>query len=149
MKKLDGVEIRRYPRMILARVDGYGDGSFNLLFRFISGQNSRNSKVAMTSPSVSEKIAMTSPVLSDEGSLAFVMPESYTLENTPQPMDERVKVVETPPRYLAVLRFSGRWGRKTFERKTKEMLQELDKAGITTRGGTFDMRYNPPSFLGS
>lgn len=143
-KKLDDVEIRKYPKMVVARVDGYGDGGFNLLFRFISGQNSQKSKVAMTAPVVSEKIAMTAPVLSSEGSIAFVMPESYTFETTPQPTDERVKIVESPPRFLAVLRFSGRWSGKAFEARTKAMLGELEKAGIATKGRAFTMRCNPP-----
>ncbi len=68
VKKLDRVEIRRYPRIVLARVDGYGDGSFNLLFKFISGENSRKAKVAMTAPVISEKIAMNAPVISVFGS---------------------------------------------------------------------------------
>ncbi len=143
-KKINAVEIRKYPKMIVARVDGYGDVGFNLLFSFISGQNSLKSKVAMTSPVVSEKIAMTAPVLSSEGSIAFVMPESYTLETTPQPLDGRVKIVEYPPRHLAVLRFSGSWGGKAFQARTKEMVRELEKAGVATKGEAFAMRYNPP-----
>jgi len=87
---------------------------------------------------------MTAPVLSSEGSIAFVMPESYTFETTPQPTDERVKIVESPPRFLAVLRFSGRWTGKVFEARTKAMLGELEKAGIATKGRAFTMRYNPP-----
>jgi hypothetical protein len=144
VKKLDGVEIRKYPKMIVARVDGYGDGGFNMLFQFISGQNKQKSKVAMTAPVVSEKIAMTAPGLPSEGSIAFVMPESYTPETIPWPTDERIKIVESPPRSLAVLRFSGRWGGKAFEKRTKEMLNDLKKAGIVTRGEAFGMRYNPP-----
>jgi hypothetical protein len=55
-----------------------------------------------------------------------------------------VKIVESPPRYLAVLRFSGRWGGNAFEARTKEVINELEKAGITTKGEAFAMRYNPP-----
>jgi hypothetical protein len=143
-RKLDGVEIRRYPLTVAARVDGYGDSGFNLLFRFISGQNSQRSKVAMTAPVVSEKIAMTAPVLSERGSISFVMPEGYTKETTPQPLDERVKIVEYPPRYLAALRFSGRWTDRAFQAGSKEMLNELQKAGIEPIGVPFSMRYNAP-----
>jgi hypothetical protein len=32
IKKLDKVEIRLYKKLIIAEVDGYGDGGFNLLF---------------------------------------------------------------------------------------------------------------------
>ena len=144
VKKLDRVEIRSYPKVALARVDGYGDGGFNLLFKFISGANSQRAEVAMTAPVISEKIAMTAPVISGGGSIAFVMPESYTSETTPQPADDRVRIEEIPARYLAALRFSGRWSTHVFETKSKEMMGELQKAGIKSRGEVFSMRYNPP-----
>ncbi len=33
IKKLDKVEIRLYNKLVIARVDGYGDGGFNSLFQ--------------------------------------------------------------------------------------------------------------------
>ena len=113
LKKTGKIEVRRYPRLVVARVDGYGDGGFNLLFRFISGNNRQKSDIAMTAPVVSEEIAMTAPVLSETGSIAFIMPEGFTLETTPEPLDDHVKIVEVPERVVAALRFSGRWSKGT------------------------------------
>jgi hypothetical protein len=144
VKKLNKVEIRRYPRIVIARVEGYGDGGFNLLFRFITGENKQRAKVAMTAPVISEKIPMTAPVISTEGSLAFVMPESYTVDATPEPTDHRIKIVEIPARALAALRFSGRWSRGVFATRSGELLAELQKAGVRSRGEVFSMRYNSP-----
>jgi hypothetical protein len=144
LKKIGKTEIRRYPRLVIARVDGYGDGGFNLLFRFITGSNRQKSDIAMTAPVVSEQIAMTAPVLSETGSIAFIMPEGYTIETTPEPLDERVKIVEIPERVVAALRFSGRWSNSIFKRKSEEMLKELAEAGIKTAGQVFSMRYNGP-----
>ena len=138
------VEIRRYPLLVIARVDGYGDGGFNLLFSFITGNNKQKSNVAMTAPVVSEEIAMTAPVLAEAGSIAFVMPEGFTLESTPKPLDNRVKIVEVPERVVAALRFSGRWSNSLFKKKSKELLEELKKANISTVGNFFSMRYNGP-----
>lgn len=84
--------------MLVARVDGYGDGGFNLLFHFISGHSRQKSNIAMTAPVVSEQIAMTAPILTETGSIAFLMPESFTLETTPEPFDDRVKIGEIPPK---------------------------------------------------
>jgi 1,4-dihydroxy-2-naphthoyl-CoA synthase len=39
LRDVNKVEIRRYPSLVIARVDGYGDGGFNLLFNFITGNN--------------------------------------------------------------------------------------------------------------
>ena len=144
IKKIDKIEIRRYPRLVIARVDGYGDGGFNLLFDFITGNNRRQSKVEMTAPVVSEQIKMTAPVLSETGSIAFVMPEKLSFEATPEPLDDRVKIVELPERLVAVLRFSGRWSSSIFTEKSKELLEILKKAGIHIIGNVFSMRYNGP-----
>jgi hypothetical protein len=144
LKKIGKIEIRRYPRLVIARVDGYGDGGFNLLFRFISGNNRQKSDIAMTAPVVSEEIAMTAPVLSEKGSIAFIMPEGFRLETTPEPLDDRVKIVEVPERVVAALRFSGRWSNSTFNKKTEELLVEIENAGLKVAGQVFSMRYNGP-----
>ena len=144
IREIGKVEIRRYPLLVIARVDGYGDGGFNLLFSFITGNNKQKSNVAMTAPVVSEEIAMTAPVLAEAGSIAFVMPEGFTLERTPKPLDNRVKIVEIPERVVAALRFSGRWSNSLFKKKSKELLEELKKANISTVGNFFSMRYNGP-----
>ena len=144
IREIGKVEIRRYPLLVIARVDGYGDGGFNLLFSFITGNNKQKSNVAMTAPVVSEEIAMTAPILAEAGSIAFVMPEGFTLERTPKPLDNRVKIVEIPERVVAALRFSGRWSNSLFKKKSKELLEELKKANISTVGNFFSMRYNGP-----
>jgi hypothetical protein len=144
LRRINTVEIRRYPSMIIARVDGYGDGGFNILFNFITGNNRQKSNIAMTAPVVSEQIAMTAPVLSETSSLAFIMPSVYKLETTPEPLDDRVQVVEVPERLVAALRFSGRWSDSAFRKKSAELLEELKKAGVKTVGQVFSMRYNGP-----
>ena len=144
LKRIGKIEIRRYPRLVIARVDGYGDGGFNILFLFITGNNRQKSDIAMTAPVVSEQIAMTAPVLSETGSIAFIMPEGYTIETTPEPLDERVKIVEIPERIVAALRFSGRWSDSILKKKSEELLKELTAAGIKTVGQVFSMRYNAP-----
>ena len=144
LKTIDKIEIRRYPIQVIAKVDGYGDGGFNLLFEFISGKNRKESEVKMTAPVISQEIDMTAPVLSESGSIAFVMPEKYSIQNVPQPVDDRVKIAEIPARTVAALRFSGRWSNSLFERKSRELLETLTKAGIKTKGSIFSMRYSSP-----
>ena len=144
LKKIGKIEIRRYPSLVTARVDGYGDGGFNLLFSFISGNNRQKSDIAMTAPVVSEKIAMTAPVLSEKGAIAFIMPEGFKLETTPEPLDDRVKILEVPERVVAALRFSGRWSNSIFQKKTEELLAEIEKAGLKVASQVFSMRYNGP-----
>ena len=153
VKKLGNVEIRHYPKIVIAKVSNLEADSFGLLFRFISGNNMQKEKVKMTTPVVSQEIKMTSPVLSDfsnQGYMAFVMPPDFSMYTTPLPLDSRVKIEEVPSRLVAVLRFSGSWSEAHFEEKTKELLQELTSAKMAIVGSVFTMLYNPPftpSFL--
>jgi hypothetical protein len=153
IRKLENVEIRRYPRIVIAKVANDESDSFGLLFRFISGNNKEKEKVKMTTPVVSQEgsreIKMTSPVLSDFSNEGYMASE-FNFETTPLPLDSRVKIEELPPRSVAVLRFSGSWSEAHFEEKTKELLQEITKAKVKTKGNVFTMLYNPPftpSFL--
>ena len=102
----------------------------------------------MTSPVVAQQVEMTSPVLSETGTMAFVMPKEYTLETTPEPLNSQVKIDEIPTRLIAALCFSGGWSEAHFEKETQELLDELAKAGIKTKGKVFTMLYNPPFIPG-
>jgi hypothetical protein len=133
IKLLDKVEIRIYKNLIIAKVDGYGDAGFDILFNYISGNNTINAN-----------LEMTSPVLSEKDSIAFVMPEEYTLENIPKPNDERIKIQQIPERQVAALKFSGRWTTSNFTKKSKQLLKELQASKIKTKGNIFIMRYSGP-----
>ena len=143
VRKLKDTEIRRYPKLVIAKVEGSDEG-FNILFRFISGENRQKTKISMTAPVVAERIEMTAPVLSGNGSIAFVMPQKYELETTPEPLNSQVRIEEIPSRSVAALRFSGRWSASIFNERSKQMLDELRNARIGTNGPVFSMLYNPP-----
>ncbi len=147
IQEIDKVEIRRYPKIVVAKVGDPSNG-FNLLYRFITGENRQRAKVKMTTPVVSQQIQMTSPVLSEMGMMAFVMPAEYNIETTPEPTDERVKIVEIPARLIAALCFSGGWSEAHFEKETQELLKALSEAKIKTKGNVFTMLYNPPFIPG-
>jgi len=57
VKKLFKVEVRRYHRIVTAKVSNFEPDSFGLLFRFISGNNIEKEKVKMTSPVVSQSVS--------------------------------------------------------------------------------------------
>jgi hypothetical protein len=144
IKKLEEVEIRLYNKLVIAKVEGYGDSGFSILFDYISGGNTTKTNVDMTAPVISQKIEMTAPVLSEKETIAFVMPEKFTIENTPKPNDERIKIQQIPQRHVAALRFTGRWTSTNFTKKSKQLLQELQRSNIKTLGTIFSMRYSGP-----
>ncbi len=146
IKQIEEIEIRHYPIIFLATATGQGrDDLFGALFRYISGDNSGNQKIAMTAPVITpEKIAMTAPVISDSGSMSFIVPSKYTRETVPKPLDSRISIVEVPARTMAVLRFSG-WGEaKTVAEKKGKLLEILTKNNIRPKGEPVLMRYNSP-----
>ncbi len=87
VKKIGDIEIRRYPEVILAVVEGFIDDSgFSLLFQYISGENKTRRRIAMTAPVItSEKIRMTTPVITKNEYMAFALPSTYTKETVPGP----------------------------------------------------------------
>jgi hypothetical protein len=147
IREIGKAEIRRYPKIVVAKVEDSENG-FNLLYRFITGENRQKTKVKMTTPVVSQQIQMTSPVFSETGTMAFVMPAEYTLETAPEPLDSRVKIAEIPERIVAALCFSGGWSESHFEKETKELLNALSEEKIKTKGAVFTMLYNPPFMPG-
>ena len=86
--------------------DGFEDAgslAFQRLFRYISGNNVAQQKIAMTAPvtqSGSEKIKMTAPVsqVADGNAylVAFSLPSTYTLATVPKPLDPTVRIRQVP-----------------------------------------------------
>ena len=92
-------ELRDYPALKVVETtmkDGGSGGSFNRLFRFITGGNDAGKKIAMTTPVL---------MAGGESTMAFVMPAD--LGKVPQPTDGSVTVKEMPAGRFAVLRYSG------------------------------------------
>jgi hypothetical protein len=148
IREIGKVEIRRYPKIVVAKVEDPQADAFSILYRFITGHNQQKLKVKMTTPVVSQQISMTSPVFSETGTMAFVMPEEFTFESTPEPLDNSVRIVEIPARVVAALCFSGGWSEGHFEKEVQELLHELTTAKIKTVGAVFTMLYNPPFIPG-
>ena len=149
-RALGEIEIRDYPPIILATVEGRGDGAaFGLLFRYITGSNRLRSNIPMTAPVVSERststtISMTAPVVSDRERFSFVLPPSFTMQSAPLPLDARVRLEPVPARRVAVIRFRG-WARpRQIREQIGRLLEPLRRLGIQPAAAPFLMRYNPP-----
>lgn len=150
VKKMDTVEIRKYPKILVATVKGMGDNeAFSILFDYIAGKNRSSRGIPMTAPVISseygsEKIPMTVPVVSGRNSFSFVMPSSYSVYTIPEPVDSRMVIEEVPERRVAVITFRGRTGPRTVQKRTEALLEILRRHNIQPRDEPFLMRYNPP-----
>jgi hypothetical protein len=171
VEKRDGYEIRSYKPYITAQVEVSGTYSealnegFMILADYIFGNNTKQADIAMTAPvteSQSEKLPMTAPVMVKDGEklsmtapviessgensriISFVMPFEYTLETLPKPNNPRVQIVSQPARQIAVLSFSWFRSDERVARKKAELLELLERDGVTVKGAPEYAGYNAP-----
>lgn len=150
LRKVDRIEIRRYPSLVLATVRERSDNSsFRTLFDYIRGNNRTEKRVPMTSPVITgRRIPMTSPVLSGEDTFSFVLPDEYDGKSAPIPNDQRIEIETIRSRIMAVLQFSGRIDGKLLARKEEELLMSITGMDIQIKGEPILMRYNSPFMPG-
>jgi len=167
IEKNDTFEIREYAPYLVAQTEvtgtfeDMGGKAFKILFKYISGENQKRSKIKMTAPVLQEnaekggqKIKMTAPVIQEvnksepqKAKYSFVMPEKFTLDTLPLPLDQRIKLKEIPAKTVAVLEYSGGWGEDRYTQKETILLNALHNAGIRTIGKPYFARYNSPFAL--
>ncbi|MEM9468993.1 MAG: heme-binding protein [Pseudomonadota bacterium] len=157
------IEVRTYEQMILASTPmdttENRDGAFMRLFRYISGQNTEQSEIAMTAPvfmdekSKGQKIPMTAPVFMDRETsetkpmMSFVMPSDFTLQNTPEPKDETVTVTEVKNWKVAAIRFNGRMSENNIQKHKKILEKWVLDNGYKATGPYQTAGYNAPYTL--
>ncbi|MBX7246833.1 MAG: heme-binding protein [Candidatus Sumerlaeaceae bacterium] len=166
VKKDGAFEVRQYEARVVAEtfVEGdfasAGNSAFNRLFGYISGKNKGKQKVAMTAPVTQEtsdpsagskegeKIAMTAPVTQETSGgkfrVTFILPASFTMANAPEPTDPDVKLKSEPARKAAVVKYSGSWSQKLYDRKLAELKDWMTTSSLVADGNPVWARYNPP-----
>ena len=138
-------EVRDYPSLIvvetpMARSSDGSDGSFNRLFRFISGNNETTRKIAMTTPvflSGSES----------NGTMSFVLPARMKATEVPRPTDSSVALRELAAGRFAVLRYSGGRSAKSEAESLQRLRAWMEAEGLIEVSppayGYFDPPWTP------
>lgn len=143
--KQDGpFELREYPDLAVAEtpMDGDSGSSFQRLFRYISGKNSRDEKIAMTTPVF---MGGTTP----GRTMAFVMPADLQ-DAAPPPRDSRVRLAKIPGGRYAVMRFSGSRSEESEQKSLKLLRAWMASNGLETTSAPLFAYFDPPwtpSFL--
>jgi len=156
----DAIEIRSYgPRLAVETTVEGSDSqtaenqAFRLLLRYVAGANRSSARFAMTAPveqtSQPSLIAMTAPVeitgkQSNRVSMRFFLPDAVAAKGAPEPLDDRVKIVEVAPATLAVVRFSGGLNEEVEARRSKELIDGVERSGWRATGMPFLLAYDPP-----
>lgn len=159
-KKHQTYEIRQYGPIIVAETELDDQG---MAFRRLAGyigvtsapQNKANNKIAMTAPVITEtapsnqRIAMTAPVITEtkdsKQMMSFTLPSKFSMENTPVPIDSKVRIRQMPAQTRAVMTFAGSWDMTNCGPKVKELIAAVKKDGYLCQPETWKLlRYNPP-----
>ncbi len=157
-------EIRDYAPVVVAQTQVVGAASsrkagneaFSRLFDYISGENEAQQKIAMTAPVISEvrdnesseKIAMTAPVMfekeGDAWRYQFVLPQSYTMETAPRPLNPEVSIARTESRRVATVTYAGLGREAARASNTLALLDWVEAQGLRMLSEPRWAGYNPP-----
>jgi hypothetical protein len=149
----DGVEIRAYGPRVAAQTPmraGNSGEAFGRLFRYITGDNQGDAKIAMTVPveMAPQRIAMTVPVeMTGDQVMRFFLPHKLAAHGPPVPKDPLVRIVTLPPQDFAVLRFSGTITDESRAEHEKQLLAAVTGAGRHAEGAPSVLSYDPPFAL--
>ena len=153
IESTDIYEIREYGDRLAVEIEySNEDSGFRYLFNYISGENKSSEKVEMTVPvTQSAKIDMTSPVIqsTQDGimKMQFFLPSKFTLENAPQPKNQRVNLVMIKKDIYAVISYSGRLTNQNYSKNYKKLINHLTKDGLDFIEPAIRATFNGPFTL--
>lgn len=138
------IEIRVYPDLTLASVETSADlqgrdGSFMKLFRYISGANAADQKIAMTTPVFMEDNGATAT-----RTMGFVVPKDIASSGTPAPKSSEVKIRKREGGRFAVIRFSGRLDPSLAEANEKKLREWMKANELSGSEVAEAASYDPP-----
>ncbi len=142
-------EIRNYGDMIVATTKVQSDyksstsTGFRRIFNYIVGGNDKESKIAMTTPVISD--------CPSEGlnayNVSFVMPKEYSIEDLPKANTSLVSIEQESLGDVAVITFGGWANESRSISYQKKLSLLLEKKSIKTQGGFMIARFNSPLAL--
>ena len=146
LERINGLEIRQYPSLIVARtfVKGNfgeaGNMAFKRLAGYIFGGNSNDEKIAMTAP------VTQTPDEIEPGAywVSFFMPPEYDLSALPKPFDGKVEVTRVPEAKMAVITYKGGWGREKYNLNEERLITLIGGTSWRPLGEPVWARYNSP-----
>ena len=139
-------EVRHYERLVLVSTNmpnGMDSASnpFYRLFNYISGENDKAEKIAMTAPVFMEQEDQKTKAMS------FVLPEETSLTMAPLPSDQAIQLTELKDYIVAVITFSGFLNQKSVLTHRALLENWIADRGFKITGAAKAAGYNPPFTL--
>ena len=129
-------EVREYPALTLVRTAS-GDGDFMRLFRYISGSNETEQKIAMTAPVLMKHQG-------EDTGMSFIVPKDVAAGKVPAPKDAAVTMDELPAGKFAVYRYSGGRNEANEQEALAKLRGWIDKRRLEVTGAPLFGYYDPP-----
>jgi len=134
-------EIRKYSDRLAIETTISNEGSsFRKLFNYISGNNENNEEIKMTTP-------VTQTEKKGKMTMQFYLPSRFNKDNTPNPFNSDIKILNIQAGYYAVIIYSGRASDKNFIKHKSILENELKKDNILILSAPIKATYDGPFTL--
>jgi hypothetical protein len=139
IEKHENIEIRYYPPAIKVMSKGKieGNKNFRNLFNYISGSNSKNEKISMTTP-----VYMKSD--NENQIMEFVLPKKFNDKEIPKPVNDNLKVYKSAEGKYASIRYSGYNNNEKQMFFTKKLIDKIKKLKKVILGDPVFLSYDAP-----
>lgn len=136
--QLDAIEIRYYPPAMKVKVESSlsENRNFNALFRYISGNNASNQKIAMTTPVYMHNTPQGQ-------TMEFVLPSRFK-DEAPEPKGVGVEVYQSKAGHFAAIRYGGYSNSDKVKHYTGALLKALKEAGKKVTSAAIVLSYDAP-----
>ena len=143
VEKSGKFEIRNYSELTTVATPAAAkkdqDSGFMRLFRFISGNNEAEQKIAMTTP-----VFMPSDESGKSKSMHFVVPKKVAAAGVPSPKADSVSIEKISGGKYAALRFAGARSADNEKEALAILRDKLKERGLATKGTPMFAYYDPP-----
>lgn len=151
VEKFGSIEVRYYPRYIVAEVktNGTQKEAVNKGFRIIADYIFGNNNATESTLNTSKKIPMTAPVLQrvqndDSWIIQFVMPKIYTLDTLPKPNNPAIHLKEIQDKSFVAITFSGLANFKNLKKNTQRLNLFIEEHKLYPESLPIYAFFNPP-----
>ncbi len=115
-----------------------GEQGYIRLERYFTGENTVPVPITMTMPVMAREEA------DGRWTTTFPLPDGYTPETAPPPVDQRIRVVEMPPRRVAAVSFRGPVGEAVLREQAARLADWLAAQGLAHRSDFTLASYDAP-----
>ena len=139
IEKHDNIEIRYYPpaAKVMSKGKINGNSNFRNLFNYISGSNSKNEKISMTTP-VYMKTDKENQIME------FVLPKKFNNKEIPIPVNNNLEVYKSEEGTYASIRYSGYNNIEKQALNTERLLNKLKELNRKVVGKPILLSYDAP-----